>query len=614
MLRLRLLMWGAAGLIAVDLCLLTGLIGGRGRWYSPFRPYRLQTEAFLRGSVALSPSPTGIEHDLAWGNGGVQQVWGLGVPVWRLPFEAVARVLGQPAFPDRLALAAAITVAAYIVIRALTASASATVTEWVRGIAESPTRVAAALVLTLFPPVITLSRGPFNVYEEAVAYSYYYTIAMFALSLTFSQSPTFGRYIVISLLGGAAGFLRPTMLSYGVASAVWSFAAARAAGWRFRRAALGPAIFAIGVSALLASNIHRFGAPLEFGHKLTMSAGQLMYLTRFEGPFSDEPLQSAAAELLGSLFFVKELNGFRVFDDGVVAFQSPTLRWRHFYQTTFDVTMLIAVVALWGLAAVSLRRPASTARGEIRGVAVWTGISGCLLSLFYLRFSCMSSRYIVDFAPALAAAIAGLLLASSHVRAGQSARWLLLGLVAVWWTYEVTVAEQAFPPTLVVAQAEAVYGAQPRPVVEPAFPRSYQASEIQIDQLKIHGNCRGWRGPDGVAESLVALFVRDPAMFELEMEPLEPHEPDATFHEIRPRLGNIELSLQSIEPISSGKRLTYSLPDNPAIRTGVQFVCIALAPPEEVVKKSAFKLKSVRWQPERDSAGKYATRATSESR
>jgi hypothetical protein len=596
--RLRLLLWCAAGVIAIDLCLLTGLIGGWGRWYSPFRPYRLQTESFLRGSVALSPSPTGMEHDLAWGKGGVQQVWGLGVPVWRLPFEAAARASGQPAFPDRFALAAAITVVAYVVIRALTALPSANAAVWMSGIAESPARAVAALVLLLFPPIITLSRGPFNVYEEAVAYSYYYAIAMFALSLTFAQSPTLGRYVILSFLSGATGFIRPTILSYGIASTAWSFAAARAAGWKFRRAALGPAIFAIGVTALLASNIHRFGAPLEFGHKLTMSAGHLMYLTRFEGPFSDEPLQSAAAELLGSLFFVKDLNGFRVFDPGVVAFQSPTLRWRHFYQTTFDVTTLMAALGLWGLAACSLRRPASKSATEIRGVAVWAAISSCLLALFYLRFSCMSSRYIVDFAPAFAAAIAGLLLASSHRRGGPIANAFLLGLVGVWWTYEVTAADQAFPPTPVMTQAEALHLTLPLALTEPAFPRSYQASEIQIDHLKIQGNCRGWQGPDGAAETLVALFVRDPSIFELEIEPLEPHEHDAAFHEIRPRLGNIELSLQSIEPITSGKRLTYSLPDNPAIRTGVQFVCIALAPPEKVVKKSAFKLKSVRWQPE----------------
>jgi len=47
----------------------------------------------------------------------VQQVWGLGVPCWRLLFEAPARVLGQPAFPDRIALVFAMFLLTYAILR-----------------------------------------------------------------------------------------------------------------------------------------------------------------------------------------------------------------------------------------------------------------------------------------------------------------------------------------------------------------------------------------------------------------------------------------------------------------------------------------------------------------
>src|SRR5881398_3054383 len=72
---------------------------GGGAWYSGDFSYRLQTQAFLRGALALQPVPHGLRYDWAWGHG-AQQVWGLGMPLVRLPFEAAARRFGAFGFPD----------------------------------------------------------------------------------------------------------------------------------------------------------------------------------------------------------------------------------------------------------------------------------------------------------------------------------------------------------------------------------------------------------------------------------------------------------------------------------------------------------------------------------
>ena len=73
--------------VALGFCLVTGLIPGWGQWYSANFAYRRQTEAMLQGSFALDSDPRRLGYDMAWAEGGVQQVWGLGVPGWRLPFE-----------------------------------------------------------------------------------------------------------------------------------------------------------------------------------------------------------------------------------------------------------------------------------------------------------------------------------------------------------------------------------------------------------------------------------------------------------------------------------------------------------------------------------------------
>src|SRR5215510_3415015 len=74
--------------------------------YAPQPIYRAQVDALLDGRLALTAAPDGLIHDLAWTPGGVQQVWGLGAPLWQLPFEALGRAIGVSPFPDRIALLA----------------------------------------------------------------------------------------------------------------------------------------------------------------------------------------------------------------------------------------------------------------------------------------------------------------------------------------------------------------------------------------------------------------------------------------------------------------------------------------------------------------------------
>ena len=57
------------------------------RLYSTSIAHRLQTEALLHGHLSLSPQPFGYLNDFVWTGHGLQQNWGLGVPLLKLPFE-----------------------------------------------------------------------------------------------------------------------------------------------------------------------------------------------------------------------------------------------------------------------------------------------------------------------------------------------------------------------------------------------------------------------------------------------------------------------------------------------------------------------------------------------
>src|SRR6266850_245649 len=90
-------------LYATGMIIFCGLVPKWGRWYSASPYHRFQTRALLHGKFALSNNPKDLGLDLCWSQGGVHQVWGLGISIWRLPFDAVAELFGEAAFPDRIA-------------------------------------------------------------------------------------------------------------------------------------------------------------------------------------------------------------------------------------------------------------------------------------------------------------------------------------------------------------------------------------------------------------------------------------------------------------------------------------------------------------------------------
>ena len=113
--RLRAL--GVAVIMAFGLLLSMKQLGCHGA-YSAHANYRAQVDAFLAGRLALTEAPEGLAHDLAWTPSGVQQVWGLGVPLWQTPFELGARAVGMDPFPDRVAMGLWLVLMMFVLIRA----------------------------------------------------------------------------------------------------------------------------------------------------------------------------------------------------------------------------------------------------------------------------------------------------------------------------------------------------------------------------------------------------------------------------------------------------------------------------------------------------------------
>jgi hypothetical protein len=591
---------------ALTVCVATGLIPAWGNWYSTNMAYRRQSDAFFDGHLRLSAFPGAVEHDMAWGEGGVQQLWALGVPAWRFLFECLARLVGQPAFPDRLAFAAALALVAFILLRSFSSGkrGDGVAAEHESG-GGKPERLAAVALLLLFPPILSLYRGPFGVYEEAIAYGCLYSAGLFAGLVAFRRRPTLTLYLTLALLSGLAGFTRATMLAYGVATMLMAFIYTRFLGWKWRTSMYGGCLFVLGGSLLYWTNRVRFGSGTEFGQALQLTSLDLMYVSRFHAPFSDESFWSALRELIGSLFFVKRLNGYEVYGSDIVQWQSPTPRWRHFYDTTYDASYLALLAGAFALIAwrnLRGRKYADWLRwpNDSLLAGVWALLSIGPLALFYLRFFVISSRYMLDFAPAFAIAIGGGLMELGTVRARlgtwkELVRHMVFGALAAWGIWEVVTAQSYFPQEAPFSRGQMLEALNAHFPTVKSFPAHYKSGTRFADEFRINHNGKGWIKGSGETGSMVVLFVSSPEKVTVEVAPASDEKmSDQDYRTIRAKVGLEFLRLESVTSTPSGARLIFNGPRRAFYREGVQALFISFASPRDFVRlRSRFRLLNV---------------------
>lgn len=390
-------------LYAAGVVVLTGLIPGPGRWYSASPWYRMQVAAILRGDLALSRNPADLAHDLCWSEGGVHQVWGLGIPLWRLPLECLARLANRAPFPDMLAFGLALALSTGLLLPALPSLFGSNMDSTVGvarcrkdrnpgppetagrpGQAGDPPHVSAllalagaVLVLLLFPPLFRLLRSRFWVYEEAIAYEYLAGLCMMALLIRLAVRPRPATFWLLCGVAGYSMWIRPTLVFHGAAALVagaWTLFYAGetggltpvpsgySAGTRWRRfarqVAPGTILYVCLGLGLYWTNLLRFGNGFEFGHRLNIQPGLhgSMYCTRFDHPFRNEPLWRAARELFGFLFLPRHPNPAFWSDPTAVTGISPTPRWREVAHLAYDPFYLVWAAAGWASAGFMIRR------------------------------------------------------------------------------------------------------------------------------------------------------------------------------------------------------------------------------------------------------------------
>ena len=362
----------------------TGLIPEFGEWYSYDQSLRLQTEALMRGELALQPVPYGHRHDWAWGNG-IQQIWGLGVPLLQLPFEAAANLFGFFGFPDRLIFLTFYLLVTVIFWKSLNSATNPPLSDkeqLIRRLQNTP----ILLFAMLNPAFITMMRAKFGPYEEVTAYGYLWAFMLLSLIYLFLNNPQRRLYLLICLLAGFSANIRPTTGAYGVMTFLIVFYLAGQNRIRGRWAGLP--LFLAGSLFLLMTNYLRFGNPIEFGHSLLLTGAPVIdYLLKFDNPLHWIPFTSSAFELLSALFFTD------ISKDSIL-WQSNVPRMREFNFEPYNFFTLILLLASWLVVARGLVRAKIKGLFENRGEplmigmgTIWSFCSFLMLFYFYSQMN-----------------------------------------------------------------------------------------------------------------------------------------------------------------------------------------------------------------------------------
>jgi len=588
-------------------------------------PYhRTQAEALLAGHFYLSQNPLDLAHDLCWSGGGVQQVWGLGIPILKVPFEALALALGRPCFPDALCLGLFIALAAYVALKTWLGRESAQD----GAEARAPfTGAGAVALLLLCAPIINALRYRLWIYEEVSAYAYFISISLCCGVVLLARN---GRWPVFWLLCALSGFsvlVRPTLAAYGLATALagaWIMAkkeGCHAVSFPMtaycKKLLVGMILFGGGLLFLGITNYWRFGNALEFGHRLNIQHGDLLpsvYSTRFGSPFQLTPLTVRARELFGALFEVRFLNDFKWYATGIFGGQAPVFRWREFSFYTFSLPYACLVGLGWATALWTIfRRRSRSAQNKSSScvwvaepnvvLAVWSLLASLPLAWFYLNTPVVASRYMLDFAPGFVAAVIALwcwttsLCARLRVRPGVSAT-LLVGLLC-WQISEIArgARMEGFPMSKTLEEVQAHVGP---PAVLPVFPKLYLAGG-HSGSLKIPNNGSGWDATNGSLSCCAEFFVDSPQFIELQLVPA----PASTL--TQPKLEDIrvKIGLESLSPLATVNTngawiIRFAGAGHAGYQKGLQTVFIATVPVSQLGQyadvPSSWILQRIQWR------------------
>lgn len=363
------------------------------------------------------------------------------MPMYLIPFELFGRAIGVSPFPDRIAMGVMLAAFFFYCGTLLTA---------LPGRGFTTVQAVGIMVLIAFsPPLLNLLlNGPQNVYEDASVYALLTSLAIFIAMLRFIARRRMSDYWICCVLGGMSGLVRPTHAIYGLLGpTVCCVFLLR--DHRVRAAIIPFLLVASGIAFLAISNRIRFGAFTEFGHQETLTTPDGEMTSRFVNPILAEPLWVRTRELLGALFLT-DIPYFSHGGGGHFLGQADCFRWRSFYVTSYDPSVLLLIilgsfVPLGAWLRANHRRPRASAPLVPGWLPIyligWGWTSGIVIFAFLAGYPGLCTRYFYDLWPAFL----GMIISLWHCTPNTYGR-ISAVVLCIWLTFQLCRMECRFAP------------------------------------------------------------------------------------------------------------------------------------------------------------------------
>jgi hypothetical protein len=553
---------------------------------SPY--HRYQAEALLHGKLCLADSMNALEPGLVWHDGRVQHVWGLGIGLWLLPFEAIWHLFSNQPFPDRIALGLAFALLAFY---------SATTGSRLIRQGQQIAGLAVIWMVGLCPALWTLARAGQLVFEETVLYSIILSLAILVALIRVTVFNSRTDYLFCCILGSFAVWIRPTHAVYGFGAIL----IASAVVWWHRRKLTEPLVgiflWVASLAILAWTNTVRFGSSTEFGHHLTVTTGNMIYFTRFGNPCREASLFQAGKELFGVLFLANPQGSF-AFSENIFPGQSAFTRWRKLDLSAFDLsyTVLILVGVMAAIFWLTRQHKQNSLWQEPRnalilGLLFWSGFSTVALGGFYLYYPTIASRYLLDFAPAFVGF--GLL-----VWILTPLRWVkfVAPMLAMWIVYEITSAkvpvierESQAPQRLTLTRTHGL------PLND--FNGLY-TTDNPPDKTRIFGNGYGWDANSSIAADVVSLAVDEPKFIELHLSARRRSNGVVAGNDVyQAQIDGLPLQLRETISEPDGWKIIFDVPQSIRERHGIEMLFLCFSEGYGALDRNSERfLYSVRWR------------------
>jgi hypothetical protein len=235
---------------------------------------------------------------------------------------------------------------------------------------------------------------------------------------------------------------------------------------------------------------------------------------------------------------------------------------------------------------------------------LWSLLASLPLIGFYMKVPAIASRYMLDFAPAFAAALAGLWcwMMEKVVKREKCQSWTIrfLSIALIGWLgAEIVLARRTNWPPQFLTRQDLMNQVSSQLPLPGHLPHEYKIGDA-MEQWNVPFDGEGWNSTSGQVRLCAIFFVENPRFLELELGAAPNcHVTETDLNTIQAKVGFEFLKRTSITRVNGAWIMQFDGPRAHRFQQGLQPVFLAMIPPDEMaeyaLRPTPWILKKLSW-------------------